>query len=298
MGCYKKLNKGSDRNILVVWMLAIVIVLCACDSNKDLTNEEIIHVAVLPDQNEVHLRARYQPLLDYLKSHANLNAKLLIPADYTQLLDWFDDKKIDLAMFGGVTYVKAHIRSNASALVMRDVDGRFRSVGLVRVENPADNFKQLKGESLAFGSRLSTSGHLMPRHYFSLEQIIPETYFSEIKYSDAHDRTAEWVRDGKVDFGVANSGVVNEMFLDGRLSKDKVKVIWESPPFSDYVWAVQSDISKPLRTLIRDAFLHMNQDQAEYALLQRLGANYYIPAKHQDFSVLEDVVIVMGQDNF
>lgn len=103
------------------------------------------------------------------------------------------------------------------------------------------------------------------------------------------------MRDGKVDAGVANSAIVKEMFLAGRLTKDKVKVIWQSPPYADYVWAVQPDISKQQIILIRDAFLQMNQDNEDRQLLQSLGANYYIPAGHDNFSRLEQIVVQMEQ---
>ena len=99
------------------------------------------------------------------------------------------------------------------------------------------------------------------------------------------------MRDGKVEVGILNSSVAAEMFRDGRLTWDKVKIIWESPPYADYVWAIQPDINKAQRTSIRDAFMQMNQDANDRALLQSLGANYFIPALHEDFSVLEQIIL-------
>ena len=271
--------------------ICIALFMAACTKEESVRTIETLNVAVLPDQSEAQLRRKYQPLLEHLKSHAGLNSKLLIPKSYKELLEWFDKKQVDLALFGGVTYVKAHLQSNALALVMRDVDGRFRSVVLVRANNTATSLQDLKGASLAFGSELSTSGHFMPRHFFQQKNINPETFFSNVQYSGAHDLTAEWVRDGNVDVGVSNSGIVNDMFADGRLKKEQVKVIWKSAPFSDYVWAIQSDVNKQQRIKIRDAFLHMNHDEDDKALLKHLGANYYIPSVSSDFSGLKQVIL-------
>lgn len=296
MTCLVKRVPGHYLLVFSLGMLlSLNIFIISCSRDESTSNKENYELAVLPDQNEKLLRLKYQPLIKHLESHTNLHFKLIIPKSYTQLLQWFHEKKIDIALFGGATYVKAHIKSKASPLVMRDVDGRFRSVVLVRVNNVANSLQDLKGTSLAFGSRLSTSGHIMPRYYFRLENIIPEKYFSKLQYSGAHDRTAEWVRDGKVDVGVANSGVVNEMFLDGRLSINKVKIIWQSPPFSDYVWAVQENISKRHKQIIRDAFLHMNIHGEDKGLLKHLGANYYIPADNDDFIDLEKAVLQLEQ---
>jgi len=279
--------------IRVVLAVIVVVLLVACSDREAGRTIDLLKVAVLPDQSKSLLRKKYQPLLDHIEDHAGLDSELLIPESYQQLLQWFDSKRIDMALFGGATYVKAHLKSGAESLVMRDVDGNFRSVALVNINNKANSIKELKDASLAFGSELSTSGHLMPRYFLQMQNIYPESFFREIKYSGAHDLTAEWVRDGKVDLGIANSGIVNEMFLDGRLSQDKVKVIWQSPPFSDYVWAVQSDLNKQQKTKIRDLFLHLNHEVKDNQILINLGANYYIPAGHNDFSNLEEIIVQM-----
>ncbi len=275
--------------------LLLSILMVSCTDDESTRTIEMLNVAVLPDQSEAQLRAKYQPLLDHIKSQTGLESKLMIPVSYKELLQWFNDKKIDMAMFGGVTYVKAHLENNAVPLIMRDVDGQFKSVALVRSRNPANKLQDLEGAILAFGSRLSTTGHLMSRYFFQQNRIIPEEFFSEVRYSGAHDLTAEWVRDGKVEVGISNSGIINEMFLDGRLSTDMVKVIWESPPYADYVWAVQSYVSTRQRTMIRDVFLHLNKNAENKELLQNLGASYFMPVVQDDFSKLEKIVQQMDQ---
>lgn len=290
---YKKsLNNNRWKLWLGVWFLFFIV---ACSKQNDTRTVDTLNVAILPDQNEQQVRSKYKPLIEHFKSHAGINAKLFVPESYNQLLQWFDSKQVDLALFGGVTYVKAHLKNNAIPLVMRDVDGGFRSVIIVSASNPAKSLHDLKGGSLAFGSRLSTSGHYMPRYFFQKENIIPEAFFSQIKYSGAHDITAEWVRDGKVDVGVSNSGVVNEMFRDGRLKRNKVKIIWQSPNFADYVWAIQPDVSEKQKIRIRDSFLHMSHDEKDKLLLKILGANYYIPVVTSDFSKLQEITLKIKQ---
>lgn len=249
----------------------------------------------MPHQNESIQRSTYEPLINHINEHTGIQTTLLIPKSYAELLAWFVNKKIDMAMFGGVTYVKAHLKVQAYPLVMRDVDSRFKSVVLIQSKNPAKNLKDLKGASFVFGSRLSTSGHFMPRHFFQSKKIIPEKFFSKVDFSGAHDRTAEWVRDGKAGAGVLNSDIARKMMLDGRLDKKKIKVLWESPPYADYVWAIQSDISNKQKTLIRDAFLHMSQDDEDQKILENIGAKYYIPASHEDFFDLEKIVLKMEE---
>ncbi len=278
-------------------LLAVTIsfLMVACTESDNANTAETLRIATVPDQKNKKNNITYQKLIDHIAAQTGIRTERVNAESYEALLHLFRTKQIDLALFGGVTYVKAHIKSNAVPLVMRDVDGFFRSVALVHVSNPANDLNDLKKTSIAFGARLSTSGHYMPRYFFQQQNIIPETYFSAVKYSGAHDLTAEWVRDGKIDVGLVNSGVVNDMFLDGRLSSDEIKVIWISPPYNDYVWAVQPDIRKHTKTLIRDSFLHLNHDGGHKELLKDLGANFFIPASHGDFKNLQQIILQMEQ---
>jgi len=290
---YKRFWLKFWRNSLTAIFMAFMV--SSCSENEEIKHIEILRVAVLPDQNKEKLQATYQELLHHINSHTELKSQLIIPGSYEELLQLFDEKKIDLALFGGATYVKAYMKNGAVPLVMRDVDGHFRSVALVHADNPAKTIADLKNASLAFGPKLSTSGHYMPRFFLKNLSIIPEEFFRTIQYSGAHDRTAEWVRDGKIEVGIANSGIVNDMFLEGTLNNDMVKVIWQSPPFSDNVWAIQPDINRRLRIIIRDSFLHLNQKDGQEPLMKRLGANYYLPASHKNFRNLEQVLRQMTQ---
>jgi phosphonate transport system substrate-binding protein len=293
MGLYAK---SRDINIWGVWLgMLLSLFMAACSRDDGARTVKTLRVAVLPDQSEAQLRSKYLPLLEHMKSHTGLHYELLIPESYEQLLQWFNDKQIDIARFGGATYVKAYLQSKAIPLVMRDVDGHFRSAALMRVDNPANSLQDLEGASFAFGDRLSTSGHFMPRYFFQQKNIVPETFFSKVRYSGAHDRTVEWVRDGKVESGVVNFNILNEMYLDGRLGKGKVKVVWTSPPYANYVWAIQRDISEQQRALIRYAFISLSHDDENKLILQKLGASYYIPSVHDDFSGLEQVILTLEQ---
>ena len=164
---YTSLFKPFSLKLYSTVVLSLLMV--ACSDNNDSRTIESLTIAVLPHQNESIQRKNYQPIANHINEHLNIPVTLLIPKSYEQLLEWFTTKKVDMAMFGGVTYVKAHLAVQATALVMRDVDSRFKSLVLVRADSSAKDLNDLKGSSIAFGSRLSTSGHFMPRHFFKIK---------------------------------------------------------------------------------------------------------------------------------
>jgi len=271
----------------------IVALISGCDDSQNsvsTSTPDIIRIAPLPDHAPELMRERYQPVVDYLAKQTGIKTELVIADSYQHLLDLFHAGDIDIANFGGVTFIKARKLDGAKPMVLRDVDGLFSSVVLVNNDIKAEGLQALKGKAFAFGSNLSTSGHLMPRYYFAKQNIIPEDFFSSIEYSGAHDKTAYLVRDKKVSGGVANSGIVDEMYRDGRINESDVRLLWESPTYADYVWAIQPNISTKIKTRFESAFLNLQASiPAHKMLLDNLGAGYYVTANNNDFSVLEKI---------
>ncbi len=274
-------------------LILILTALVSCTSNKDDDEGAFssLRIGILPDEDRETLINRYTPLFEYLSRETGTPYKLSVPESYGELLELFHEKKIDLAWFGGFTFVKANIIDNAIPLVMRDVDTRFTSYFLVKGDHPAENISDLKGKRFSFGSSMSTSGHLMPRYFLKEMDIIPEVFFSEIRYSGKHDLTAYWVRDGMVDLGVANHAVVNRLYEDGRLSRKEVRILWETPPYPDYVWALRPLKNKTFEIKLRDAFLSLSKTNREHVeILKGVDAGSFLPARIKDFSKLKEII--------
>lgn len=250
----------------------------------------ILRIGVLPDQDPETLKKRFAPVLDYLSEKLQLTCELIVPESYPDLLALFHERKVDLAYFGGYSYVKARLQDRAIPLVMRRIDTRFTSLFIVKASNPAPSLEALENKTIAFGSTLSTSGHLMPRYYLQQKNITPESFFSTVRYSGAHDKTTYWVRDGKVDVGVANATTIRSMLDKGLIKPGEIRILWETPPYADYVWAIRPQFAESLNTRIRDAFLHLSPDNAEHSrILQNLNAIGYIPADPDDFLSLTNI---------
>lgn len=250
----------------------------------------VLRIGVLPDQNPEILKQRFQPILKYLSEKLSLPCELLVPESYLGLLTLFHERKIDLAYFGGYSYVKARQDDRAIPLVMRRVDTRFTSLLIVNASSPLQNLESLENRSFAFGSSLSTSGHLMPRYFLQRRNITPESFFGSVRYSGAHDKTAYWVRDGVVDAGAVNATTLRSMLDKNLIQPNEIRILWETPPYADYVWAIQPQFGEEFRTRVRDAFLQLSPDNADHAsVLRSLDALGYIPADPDLFIPLASI---------
>ena len=223
-------------------------------------------------------------LVGYLQDATGLEISLSISSSYEDLVDDFTSGRVQLAHFGGLTFVQAEQQSGARPLVLRDVDLRFSSCYLVPASDARGSLADYEGEEFSFGPMLSTSGHLMPRHFLAKQDIVPEAFFASVRHSSGHDQTADWVCDGTVSIGVASCDIVRSMFADGRLSADVLRILKTTPPYVDYVWAVQRSLDASVTSRLRDAFLGLDPtDPAHGAILSANGTTGYLPAGSGDF---------------
>ena len=289
---HRSLRSGAA---LIFFAGLIALLLLVIKHDQENSNSAIVpetlRIGILPDQDPETLRRRFAPILKYLSAALQIPCELRIPESYEHLLELFHNNEIDLGYFGGYSFVNARQQDRAVPLVMRRIDTRFTSLFLVHANSTAQKMDDLQGKRIGFGSALSTSGHLMPRYFLQQMKMEPEEYFSGVAYSGAHDKTVYWVRDGVIDVGTANANTVRSMLGRNLIGSDEIRILWETPPYADYVWAVKPAIDENIRRNIRDAFLELSPDVEEHkAILEALNASGYVPADTEFFSDLESIV--------
>lgn len=254
--------------------------------------EEIIRVSGIPDENPTELARKYQPLVDHLEKSLGVKVVYVPVIDYGAAVSALSAGKIDFAWLGGFTFVQAKVMAGARPVVMRDIDREFHSVFIANTASGINKPEDLRGKSFAFGAKSSTSGHLFPRHFLTTTyRINPEQDFAGAPlYSGAHDATVKMVESGKVQSGALNIEVWNRMLAADKFDKTKVKAIWTTPAFVDYVWTARKDLPAAMVQKFANAFLTLDATKpAEKAVLDLQGARKFVPAKVEDFAVIEQV---------
>ena len=135
-----------------------------------------LRIGVLPDEGGVALEVRYMPLATYLTEQLEIATELFIPEDYSHLVQAFGKGEIDLAFFGGLTFLQAETAHGAVPLVLRDIDLHFQTSFLIRADLKVQRLEDCAGLRFVFGSEQSTSGHLMPRYFMTERGIDVESF--------------------------------------------------------------------------------------------------------------------------
>ncbi len=278
------------RSVTAIWsaMCCASLLGCALACAPAAVKESRVRVSVLPDASAQTLRERYAPLVDYLAETTGYEVVFALSPDYESLLDDFDAGRVDLAWFGGLTFARARARSGAQALVTRDIDVAFTSNFVANGAVGEHEIEAFRGRRFAFGPRLSTSGHLMPRTFLEVRGIVAEQFFSEIRYSGGHDESVRWVRDGVVDLAAVNSSIHASMIEEGSLALDAVRTIESTGPYQNYVWATRPGLHRDTRLALRNAFLALDTSEpADAAVMRGLQADGYLPIDASAYERLE-----------
>jgi len=251
--------------------------------------QPVFKVTAIPDESPTELARKAAPLVKYLEQKLGMKVEFTPVSDYAAAVEALVNKQVDMAWYGGFTFVQANARSGGKVipLVQREEDEKFKSV-FISSDPAIKTLADLKGKTVSFGSQSSTSGHLMPRSYLLQAHIDPDKDFKRVAYSGAHDATIAAVAAGKVDAGALNISVWEKFVADKKVDTNKVKVIFTTPAYFDYNWTVHADMPLALREKLTKAFLDLNKNTPEgKEILDSQRATRFIPTKADNYKGIE-----------
>lgn len=280
------------RSLFAVMVALLVTSVAGCgggaQEGSGAPEEEPLRVGLVPNQNPEKVEAEYAPLGDYLSEELGQPVELSVPASYTAVVEAMASGELDLAYFGGLTYVQARDRAAVHPLVTEinpaTHDTTYRSVVIVPSDSPVQEVSELRGEDFAFGSVSSTSGSLYPSIMLKDAGIDYRTDLGETTYTGGHDATAQAVAGGRVAAGGIEDRILYRLQDEGAIEKDSVRVIQESEPIQGYPWVIRDELPDETETAIADAFLNMEDPK----LLDLLGAEGYERVEAGDYDYVEE----------
>ncbi|MBK1686147.1 putative selenate ABC transporter substrate-binding protein [Rubrivivax gelatinosus] len=258
--------------------------------------QQVLRVTAIPDESPTELARKAAPLVKYLESRLAMKVEYTPVTDYAAAVETLVTRKIDLAWFGGFTFVQASIRSGGQVipLVQREEDQKFRSV-FVSADPAVRSLADLKGRDFSFGSQSSTSGHLMPRSFLMQAGIEPDRDFRRVAYSGAHDATVAAVAAGKVAAGALNISVWDKLVAENKVDTKRVHVFYTTPTYYDYNWTVHAQMPAALREKLKAAFLALSRDSAEgREVLELQRATRFVPTSPDNYKGIEAAARAAG----
>lgn len=277
-----------NRTVLLFTSLMLAALAPGCAGGGSSTQQQrpTLRLSMIPTTDPGRMLRESRPLVEYLQQQTGAKVELTIPTNYAAVVEAAGNDQIDIAHFGGFTYVQAANRFGVRPLVQRDRDRNFHSVFLTQPGSNINNLADLKGRTFAFGDVNSTSGHLMPE-YFMRQSGVDLEVITKAVYTGGHDATALAVANRKVDAGALDELVFERMTKEGKLAAESVRVFYTTPPYFDYVWAARKGLDPKLADAFADALLKLDAADAEHKrVLDILSATKYVRAADGDYDKL------------
>jgi phosphonate transport system substrate-binding protein len=241
---------------------------------------DALRVAFIPESGATpeQISSR-EPLVDYLQKATGRTIKLLVPTSYAATVEAIGNDGVDVAYFGGLTYVKARAKYDVKPLVQRAEDKTYHALFIASAANPnLKTLKELKGKKFAFGDVNSTSGHLIPDLEMTEAGLDTSKDISYV-FTGNHPATAQAVQSGQADAGGIDEGIYKKLVADKTVDPAKARVFFTSRPFVDYVWAAKSDLDPATIAKVKSAFL----DMKDAKLLATLRASKFVAADDREY---------------
>lgn len=279
----------------ITGVVALLLVLAGCSGSggqgpeaEQADDPNVLRVGVVPNQNPESVEANYKPFSDYLSKQLGREVELTVPTSYNAVVEAMVNDKLDLAYFGGLSYVQARKRADVVPLVTeinpRTGDTTYHSVIIVPSDSKIQDISELKGKDFAFGSVSSTSGSLYPAIMLRDAGIDYRKDLGNFKYTNGHDATAQAVANGQVDGGGLEDRILYDLEDKGTIDENSVRVIDESDPIEGYPWVVRDALPDNLKKDIAQAFLDLDDPD----LLKLLRAEGYDRVQAEDYDYVEE----------
>lgn len=265
---------------------------------------ETIEFGIISTESQDNLKVTWEPFLADMSEQLGRPVEGFYATDYAGVIEAMGANKIQIAWYGGKSYIEAAKRSNAEAFAQTvSLDGSkgYYSHLITNVENPivaeidleAGNGDEYVIENaadltFAFNDPNSTSGFLVPTYYvFAQNGANADDIFSELVFAGSHEATALAVANNQVDVATNNNENLDRLKETSPGDLEKIQIIWTSPVIPSDPIAYRNDLPDCLKTQIQD-FMYNYDNEEVLTALQWQGLD---PATDADWNTIRELQI-------
>ena len=263
-----------------------------------------IDFGIISTESQENLQELWEPFLAQMSEEMGRPVNGFYATDYAGVIEAMGAGKIQIAWYGGKSYIEAAKRSGAEAFaqtVASDGSKGYYAHLITNKANPIvgnidietgdgdqyviDNAADL---TFAFNDPNSTSGFLVPSYYvFAQNGVNPQDAFSELIFAGSHEATAQAVANDQVDVATNNSESMARLQETDAEAFEQVQVIWTSPLIPGDPIAYKSDIPECLKAEFQDFFYNIDDE----AVLGPLDWSGFDPAGDTDWNPIRELEI-------
>lgn len=244
-------------------------------------------IVAIPDDSAESMREFFGLIARHIQSATGIPTEYVHVENYAATVTALATGRAQLAWFGAVTTAQAYMMMGEELEVVaaRDIDKEFVSYFVANADAgiaPVKDLKELaalaagKNWSFTFGSKSSTSSHLMPRNFFSDQSgKRPEAVFRTVAYSGSHDVVIQKVANGEFQLGAVGQPPYDRA---SDAIKAKAPIIYTTPKFTNYCFATRKSLGRETIAQIHAALLNLHESPEGRKALGYLKSKGFVDA--------------------
>jgi ABC-type phosphate/phosphonate transport system substrate-binding protein len=214
---------------------------------------------------------------------------------------------IDIAWNTNLAFLQAREWSDGACapLAMRDTDLGWTTVIVAPTGGAVASIADLRGRTLALGSRDSGHAAILPVHFLRQLGLEEQRDYRSVrfntdvgKHGDTGTSEVDVLRavlDGRADAGAIGSPFWTNVQAQQIVPAGALTVVWSSPPYSHCMFTARVDLEPDLRRRFIDALLAMSfENPAHKPVLEAEGLKQWIVADTSGYDSLQQACTLQG----
>jgi phosphonate transport system substrate-binding protein len=248
--------------LLAIWLVPNLV----ADSPISLSK---VVVALKPDKDPDAMIAERALLSQYLSIQLGKPVEVIVPLSSAVILEGLGNGTIDLAYLAATDMLNAMKEQTATVLLAGEIDGKtsYQSYWITLKEKPYQSVDDLKGKSIAFSSKTSTSGYVIPLWDLRQRNLISDSGKAEeffgagnVWFGSGYVSAVERVLNGDAEAAAVSYYVLDKDKHLTAEQRQKLRRLAEQGPVPTHVVAIRSRISDADRAALRNALLSMDRE--------------------------------------
>ncbi len=212
-------------------------------------------------------------------------------SSYETLVEALFAGRIDVAWATPTAYLQVARRcgGEAQALGMRDVDVGMHCQFVVKRGSPLSSLGELRGKTVAFGSRDSAQAAILPRHWLEAQGgLVADKDYRPLRFDidvGKHGDTGtselnvlHAVASGEADAGALCDATWVRVVAEGLADASACRLLWTSPPFNHCMFVALPGLPAEKGMAFRDALFSMDFNRPEHRRAMELeGLRRWLP---------------------
>jgi phosphonate transport system substrate-binding protein len=258
--------RSSTTKRLFFLIVITALTLLGSYTRADISLKKVV-IALKPDKDPDQMLQERKSLSEFLSKKVGKPVEVIIPLSSSVIIEGFANGTIDLGYLSATDMVNAQKKNAAKILLAGEIDGRnsYQSYWLALKEKPYAKVEDLKGKPVAFSSKTSTSGYLIPVYDLKQRGLLtkpdPEEFFGKgnVFYGTGYVSAVERVLNGQAEAAAVSYYVLDKDKHLNAEQRAKLKKVAEQGPVPTHVIAIRSSITETDQEWLRQALESLNE---------------------------------------